>query len=438
MLKRRLTAATLVILLLSFAYFISSMILSDYKYSETIMHKEYITIILLFIFLIGAVMFYFIYDYKLSNSQKELRRFRKTVEDSDNIIIITDEYMKIKYVNHTFVETTGFSLEEVLGKDPKILSSGKQSKEFYKELKETIYAGKKWSGEFINKNKNGTLTHERATITPVYDERNKIIEFIAIKLDITKEILDQQQLIKREKLLLQQSKMAALGEMLTNIAHQWRQPLSIISTASTGLLVKKELKIPTTSKEDIKTLHTIADATQNLSETINAFSDFFNPNESKINFKIQEVYKKTLNIVQQKFNELNIEVIEDLEDISVTNLDNELVQVMMNLLHNARDALVTTKNKRKLIFVTIKKQNQNVIISIKDNAGGIGDTIIDKIFEPYFTTKHKAQGTGIGLYMCQEIITKHMDGKITVTNKSFSYEGKDYKGAEFKIKFPLS
>jgi len=438
MIRRRLTALALIILIFAFAYFINIVLINEYKDFQTHIDQKSIIIILLFILLIGSVMFYFIYDYKLSQSQKELSRFRKTVEDSDNIIIITNEKMKIKYVNNTFIEITGFTLEEVIGKDPKILSSGQQSKEFYKELKETIYAGKKWNGEFINKNKNGKLTHERATITPVYDEHNKIVEFVAIKLDITKETLAQKQLIKREKLLLEQSKMAALGEMLHNIAHQWRQPLSIISTASTGLLVKKEMKMKTTVEEDIKTLNTIANATQNLSETINAFSDFFNPNEAKINFKLQEVYKKTLNIVQQRLSVLNIEVIEDLEDISITNLDNELVQVMMNLLHNARDALDGANNERKLIFVTIKKELNDVIISIKDNAGGIDESIVNKIFEPYFTTKHKAQGTGIGLYMCQEIVSKHMGGRMTVSNQKFSYEGKDYKGAEFKIKFPLS
>lgn len=437
MIRRNFTVLTLVILLLSFAYFINIILINDDQYSQAIFHNKF-SIIILFFLLMSSVIFSFIYYNKLATSERELSRFRKTLEDSDNIIVITDENGKIKYVNHTFTQITGYTPEEVLGKDPKILSSGKQSKEFYKELKETIYSGHKWSGEFINKNKNGTLNHERATITPVFDENNKIIEFVAIKLDITKETLAQKQLIKREKLLLEQSKMAALGEMLHNIAHQWRQPLSIISTASTGLLVKKEMKMETTVEEDIRTLNTIANATQNLSETINAFSDFFNPNESKINFKLQEVYKKTLNIVQQRLNVLDIEVIEDLEDISITNLDNELVQVMMNLLHNARDALETTQNERKLIFVTIKKQDNNVIISIKDNAGGINESIINKIFEPYFTTKHKAQGTGIGLYMCQEIVTKHMGGRITVSNKTFSYEGKEYTGAEFKIKFPLS
>ena len=126
-------------------------------------------------------------------------------------------------------------MKEVKGKNPKMLSAGNQSKEFYKNINETLYAGKKWSGEFINTSKSGKLSYEQATITPVFDENNKIIEFVAIKLDTTSEKIAQDQLLKKEKMLLQQSKMAAMGEMLQNIAHQWRQPLSLISTASTGL-----------------------------------------------------------------------------------------------------------------------------------------------------------------------------------------------------------
>ena len=145
--------------------------------------------------------------------------------------------------------------------------------------------------------------------------------------------------------------------------------------------------------------------------------------------------KKTLNIVQTRFKSLNIEIIEDLEDISMTNLDNELIQVIMNLLNNARDILEISQNDQKLIFVKIYKEENNIIISVKDNGGGIDNNIIDKIFEPYFTTKHKSQGTGIGLYMCQEIITKHMNGELKVSNQSFSYKGTQFKGAEFKIIF---
>jgi len=408
------------------------------NYSQSIIKKAYLSVVILFLLLIIAILSYLAYDYNLALSKKELSRFRKTVEDSDNIIVITDADTRIKYVNATFTKITGYTQEEVLGKSPKMFNSGEQSPEFYKELNETIYSGKKWSGKFINVSKDGTLTYEKATITPVFNEHNEILEFVAIKLDITKETKSQEQLIKKEKLLLQQTKMAAMGEMLQNIAHQWRQPLSIISTASTGLLVKKELNIKTTPEEDIKTLNAINDSTQYLSETIHAFSDFFNPSKAKTLFKIKDVYQKTLNIVLSKFKNANIEIVENIEDISITNLDNELIQVMMNLLNNARDVLITKENIKRYIFVNISKTDHNVVITIKDNGGGVPFEIIEKIFEPYFTTKHKSQGIGIGLYMCQEIISKHMNGKLTVSNKNFTYKDVQYKGAEFKIEFPLS
>jgi len=407
------------------------------NFSQSILHKAYLAIIILFLLLFLSLIFYLIYDYKLSRARKETIRFKKTVEDSDNIIIITDEKLKIKYINAAFTKITGYTFKEVQGKNPKFLSSGNQDYKFYNKLNKTIFAGKKWNGEFINRSKNGKLSYERATISPVFDEKQNIIEFIAIKLDITKETLAQEQLIKKEQMLLQQSKMAALGEMLQNISHQWRQPLSLISTASTGLLVKKELNMNTTTEEDIKVLNTINDATQYLSQTINDFRDFFQPHKEKIQFNIKDVYVKTFNIIRSKFQSLDITIIEDIQDISLTNLDNELIQVLMNLLNNAKDALEKETNLKKYIFVTIFKRDENIIISIKDNAGGIPQEIIKKVFEPYFTTKHKSQGTGIGLYMCQEIISKHMDGTLKVANSTFNYKGSQYTGAEFIISISL-
>jgi signal transduction histidine kinase len=107
----------------------------------------------------------------------------------------------------------------------------------------------------------------------------------------------------------------------------------------------------------------------------------------------------------------------------------------MNILNNAKDAFIEKHLDKKLIFVDIYKENSSVVIKIKDNAGGIDSKIIDKIFEPYFTTKHKSQGTGIGLYMCNQIISKHMNGLLDVSNKEYTYRNKKHMGAEFKIIF---
>jgi len=242
---------------------------------------------------------------------------------------------------------------------------------------------------------------------------------------------------KKDKILTQQSKMAAMGEMLENIAHQWRQPLSVISTASTGILMQKEFGTLTDDKE-INALNEINTSAQHLSQTINDFRDFFKPNKKRVLFNIEDIYKKMIALLKSKLKYNNILVIEDITDVEILGLDGELIQVLINLLNNAKDALETKdKSSSRYIFVTIYKEENTLVIKVKDNAGGIDNKIINKVFEPYFTTKHKAQGTGIGLYMCEEIVTKHMQGTISVSNRSFTYDNIDYNGAEFTINLPI-
>ncbi len=408
------------------------------KYASNSVQKAQIAIGILFVLLFIVVVLYLLDEYKLSLSNRELFRFRRTLEDSDNIVIITDANQYIKYVNRAFVEVTGYSEKELIGQKPSILKSGQQSNEFYKDMNETIYSGNSWNGEFINKNKDGSLSYTKGSISPVFDEDGNIYEFIAIKIDITNEILIEKKLHENEKLLMQQSKMAAMGEMLENIAHQWRQPLSTISTASSGLQLQKELGIPTTKEEDTEVLDKINQTAQYLSETINHFRDFFKTNKEKTTFNLKDTYFKTLRLINSKFASLEIEVVETLNDIEINNLENEIVQVMMNLLNNAKDVLATRENQRRIIFVNIYKDKNDAIIEIIDNGGGIPEDIIDKVFEPYFTTKHKAQGTGIGLYMSLEMTTKHMNGILSVENDTYEYESKTYSGAKFTIKIPLN
>ena len=240
----------------------------------------------------------------------------------------------------------------------------------------------------------------------------------------------------KQDMLYQQSKMAAMGEMIGNIAHQWRQPLSTISTASTGILVSKELGILEDSTLEYS-LSRINTSAQYLSKTIDDFRNFFNPNKVKNLFLLKDSVKTTLELISGQFESQNIQIIENIEDIKINSYENELIQALINILNNAKDALKDKDLTQKLIFICAFQEKDMIIIKIKDNAGGIQKEIIDKIFEPYFTTKHKAQGTGIGLYMTQEIIVKHLKGMIKVENDEFLYENISYVGALFTIELPL-
>ena len=255
-------------------------------------------------------------------------------------------------------------------------------------------------------------------------------ETINIGYDITKNT-------QNEKLLFEQSKMIAMGEMIANIAHQWRQPLSVISTISTGIKLQKELNI-LNDDDLITSMNTINDSSQYLSKTIEDFRSFFDPRNTKLTkFLLSDLLNKTLNLISSQFTNKDIEIIQYLSDCEVLSLENELIQVLINILNNARDVLCKEESQRRLIFININKKDNLLNIEIKDNGRGIDENIIDRIFEPYFTTKHQSQGTGIGLYMSEEIIRTHLNGNIIVSNESYTYENIDYIGAKFTIKINL-
>lgn len=353
-------------------------------------------------------------------------------------MIITDSDGKILQSNKAFSKITGYSKEEVLGETPAILKSGLHDNMFYEEMFESLHNYNYWSGEINNRNKNGNIVTEQLIMQTVLDDNKKIAYYVASFLDITRQKETEAKLKEKESLLRHQSKMAAMGEMLANIAHQWRQPLSVISTASTGLVVSKEFKMPQDDEYDIKQLKKINNSAQYLSQTIDDFRNFFKSNKGKESFNLMNSYKKTMELVDAKFSNADIDVIETIEEVELVSLENELMQVIMNLLNNARDVLESKKDQRKLILIDIYKKDNYAVFSICDNAGGVPEDIIDRIFEPYFTTKHKSNGTGIGLYMSLEMISKNMNGDLNVYNKTYTYEGQKYKGACFTIMLPLT
>ncbi|WP_157278772.1 sensor histidine kinase [Aliarcobacter butzleri] len=255
--------------------------------------------------------------------------------------------------------------------------------------------------------------------------------FLENKLKEYKKELDNKQAI-----LYQQSKMAAMGEMIGNIAHQWRQPLSIITTATSGMVLQKQMGV-LTDEFFFEASDRINHSAQYLSETIDDFRNFFIPNKEKSKVNLIEIFKKTLDLISAKFSSKDIEIIKNIEGVEFESYENELIQALINILNNSRDELIK-KDGERFIFVDAFEKDNFINIIIKDNAGGVIKENLDKIFEPYFTTKYKSQGTGIGLYMTEEIITKHLNGTICVENVEFTYNEKEYFGAEFTIRIDLN
>ena len=279
------------------------------------------------------------------------------------------------------------------------------------------------------KNLNKTLTIKVEEKTKKLNDMNKNLENLVEKKTT--------ELIQKENILNHQSKMAAMGEMIENIAHQWRQPLSLISTAATGAKLKKDFGNLSDS-DFYETMDIINNSAQHLSNTIDDFRNFFSNEKKASFFDVNTPIEKVLYLVSSKLKNRKIEIIKNTQKIEIIGLVNEFIQVLVNIINNALDAFEENNLEKKLIFIDIYKEENNLILKIKDNAGGIKETIINRIFEPYFTTKHKSQGTGIGLYMSNEIIKKHMNGNISVSNKEYSYDNVKYIGAEFKIELPIN
>lgn len=238
---------------------------------------------------------------------------------------------------------------------------------------------------------------------------------------------------KQQNLLSYQSKMAAMGEMIANIAHQWRQPLSTITASATGLKLQNEMDMLDKEllNDGLKGIHNSA---LYLSHTIDDFRNFFKKDDEKTKFNIEELFDRTISLIGTKFTNNDIEIIKNIEKFEIITHQNQLIQVIINLLSNARDELENVdKSFRKLIFIDAFKKDSQYIIQIKDNAGGIPEEILNKIFEQHFTTKDKVDGTGIGLFMSKEIIEKNIKGTIVAYNQEFDYDNEKYKGAILEI-----
>jgi PAS domain S-box-containing protein len=373
--------------------------------------------------------------------QKELQELM-SLTDEYIYISTTDTKGIIKYVSKAFCEVTGYTKEELIGNSHRIIRHPDMPKDAFVDMWNTITLGHTWKGEVKNLKKYGGFYWVEAKVSPILDIDGEIVGYKSIRVDITdKKELErlnieleervQKKLItlrQKDEMLQAQSRSALMGEMISMIAHQWRQPLSTISLLINDINMKYIM-----NALDSEYLKSSIDKTNQtihyMSKTIDDFREFFKPNKEKEYVFVEKSVKNAISFIEPLIKKYEIELnINIISDDKIVVYKNELLQVLINIIKNAIDAIIENGINKPKITVVIDDIDDKKIINIIDNAGGVPSDIIDKVFEPYFSTKKK-NGTGLGLYMSKIIIEEHLLGKLSVKN----FED----GAIFSIDIPF-
>ena len=370
----------------------------------------------------------------IEQKQASLKLAHTAIENAAEGVVVTDSNNKIIMFNKAVKQIFGFQENEVLGANPKLFSSGQHDKTFYAKMWECILANNSWSGEIWNKRASGEMFPQRMSIRVVHDEDGTVTNYVAVMMDISEHKEAEQKLEKinknleslvadevaknrqKDAILIKQSRQAAMGEMISNIAHQWRQPLNNL-----GITIQDTKMAWGYGEIDDKYLDNMVSASMKqikyMSQTIDDFRGFFKPDTQKATFNLHSTIMRVQNLIFASLNAYDIEFVTDIpEDISIYGYENELIQVLLNIIGNSKDAALDNNTHKPKVEIKAEKKRDGSTISILDNAGGIPENIIDKVFDPYFTTKEQGKGTGIGLYMTKTIIEDNMGGKISVEN----------------------
>jgi len=269
-----------------------------------------------------------------------------------------------------------------------------------------------------------------------YARLNVHLEMIGLFDTIKTESLEK---ANKEKLLLEDSKMNMIGELLYNISHHWRQPLMSISTTIGSLRVLKEYGTNDLEKE-LESLDSVTDLTQEMSNTIEMFKDFFSFAKEKDKFSIVTSIKDYEKLISTALEEQKIQLVINGDESNMYEGNKEnFIHAMINSINNAKEAVAKQSDDEKLILINVTYDSKNgTEINICDSGGGVPEEISTKIFEPYFSTKEDRNGTGLGLFIARKFIVNDFKGTIGTTNSEFEYDGKKYFGADFKINLPLS
>ena len=371
----------------------------------------------------------------LEDRENELDLFKTIVNNVDVGATITNPYdgNKVIFVNDKFEKLTGYSKDEAIGKNLKFLQNDDKDQEEIEILIESLKEHLPCVIQLRNYRKDGSMFDNLLSVTPILDNKGELRCYIGIMQDIT-------HIKHHEHILAQKEKFDSLKELLTNIAHQWRQPLSVISVNATGMKIKKEYEI-LDDEAIIDTCNVINENTQYLSQVIEEFSTLIETGSKTINeYNSKNNTSKFIDLIDSTITKYNINLILDLDESStVKGFSDELIECFVNIFNNSKDAVVANQDKdNRYIFISQKQLDNRVCIEFKDNGGGIDEVLLEKIFEPYYTTKHQSQGTGLGLHIVYNLIVNHLGGSIDVHNETFTFKDQNFTGAVFTISLPIN
>ncbi len=269
---------------------------------------------------------------------------------------------------------------------------------------------------------NEGKTRYRTAITDIAARKEAEM---ALRAETAERLRTMEELREKDRMLLQQSRQAAMGEMIGNIAHQWRQPLNALGLTIQDISLAYELGDFTKEQLDAS-ISGAMDIIFHMSQTIDDFRNFYKPDREKRWFKVNHVVTKAVSLIEANYREHRISVdVNAADDLEIRGYHNEYAQVLLNILMNARDVLLERGTTEPRVTLNARKEKGKSVVTVCDNAGGISAEIMDKIFDPYFTTKESGLGTGIGLFISKTIIEKNMGGRLTARNAGL--------GAEFRI-----
>lgn len=356
---------------------------------------------------------------QLEQSKQELETI---IQEAPNPIMVHNEDGKVLFINKIWLQLTGYSKDEIdtLGKWTK--NACLEKTPLVQEYINGIYA----LNHNVDKKEFKILTKSGKTL--IWQLSSAPLGLMDEKQTVISSAMDITELKRKDELIITQSRHAAMGEMIGMIAHQWRQPISVIAMGANNILADIALE-EFSIKEAENASKNILIQTQHLSQTIDDFRNFFKSDKELLEVNIKEILNQTYSIVKDSLNNNNI-LLENIynSETRIKVYPRELMQVFVNIINNAKDALVSKKIQNAFIKIKVYNEKEYVITEICDNAGGIDTNLLTKIFDPYFTTKDEKNGTGLGLYMSKTIIEDHLHGRLEVSNSK--------QGACFKVLLP--